>query len=42
MKVELILIVLVAMLASFSAYAEDAVQDDGYQQGLCTVAQGKI
>ena len=46
MKLELILIAIVAMFASLSAYAQDAVQDlnedSGYQQGLCTTARHKI
>jgi len=47
MKIELILIALVAMAASLSAYAaedidESATAQSGYQQGLCTIAQRKI
>jgi hypothetical protein len=54
MKVELILIAIVAMAASLSAYAQGGAEDlsqgavdqavvqSGYQQGLCTVAQPKI
>jgi hypothetical protein len=47
MTTELILIAIVAMFASLSAYAQDAAQDlnepeSGYQQGLCTVAKHKI
>jgi hypothetical protein len=46
MKIELILITIVAMFASLSAYAQDSAQDlnegSGYQQGLCTTTQQKI
>jgi len=64
MKIELILIAIVAMAASLSAYAQDAREDlnrpargqaaprdwsapvddlaeQGYQQGLCIIAQYK-
>ena len=64
MKIELILITIVALAASFSAFAQDAREDlnrpaagqaaprdwsapvddlaeQGYQQGLCTIAQYK-
>jgi hypothetical protein len=50
MRVELILIAIVALAASLSAYAQDIEQgagenvtaQRGYQEGLCTVAQNKI
>jgi hypothetical protein len=47
MKIELILIAIVAMAASLSAYAaedtdESVTAQSGYQQGLCTVTQRKI
>jgi hypothetical protein len=42
MKIELILIAIVALAASLSAYAQDdELADQGYQQGLCTIAQYK-
>jgi len=46
MKVELVLIAIVAVLAaSLSAYARDAGEDvdpPGYQEGLCTVGHSKF
>jgi hypothetical protein len=46
MKLELILIAIVAMFASLSAFAQDSAQDlnevSGYQQGTCTTTQHKI
>jgi hypothetical protein len=49
MKTELILILIVVMCTSLSAYAQDAAQDlnenvsaQGYQEGICTASQRKI
>lgn len=54
MKAELILIAVVALAASLSAYAQGGSEDldqgagdnvtaqRGYQEGLCTIAQSKI
>ena len=41
MKVELIIIVLVALATSFSAFAQErsTAAGEGYQEGLCTTAQ---
>ena len=41
MKTELILIAMIALLTSFSAFAQErsAAAGEGYQEGLCTTAQ---